>query len=295
MSKELHLIGLKFNQTGTAMYPWFSIQPDGDRFLCKVTPYEPEWEGFEKEKSWWDENKRAGMESSCSISADELRPLLERFAELHIADWDGYHGHRSLPEGLLDGDNGFSMGMQLDDGTVMHASGSNDYPEHYGEFYDVLMRFFETHKDYSEYYPKTMPKELPHSLRMTVGENMSPYHPFYSLEMNKGWKRWIVNLRDTDGTYLPKGTDISDYEDTEKELPLADFCKLFEKYNLLADNGITENRDPRKTYLDMHVYFDDTEKQISIRKNYEPADIDAFVRAFIKQVYQFYSTVKYNH
>ena len=66
--------------------------------------------------------------------------LARKFAELGIASWDGFSG--SNPH-VLDGTM-FSFEAELKNGSVIHAHGSNAFPQNYGAFTDYLWNLLKS-------------------------------------------------------------------------------------------------------------------------------------------------------
>ena len=74
------------------------------------------------------------------FSADAATELMQVIDTYDMESWDGFSESRDF---VLDGE-GFWLDFTLTDGTRVHASGDNAFPEHYfdaiGEIWDILTR-----------------------------------------------------------------------------------------------------------------------------------------------------------
>jgi len=82
-------------------------------------------------------------EEAQPISADAANALVKVIDTYDMASWDGFSESQSF---VLDGE-GFWLDFSLTDGTRVHASGDNAFPEHYfdaiGEMWNILMQITE--------------------------------------------------------------------------------------------------------------------------------------------------------
>lgn len=94
-----------------------------------------------------------------------------------VFSWDGFH---ESAEDVLDGE-GFWLEVALSDGTYMHATGSNRFPEHYGPVMHALQEVV----DHMELTSETLVHQvwtvltgfLPERTRFVVGQDI----PFYDI------------------------------------------------------------------------------------------------------------------
>ena len=74
------------------------------------------------------------------VSIDAVNALMKVIDTYDVASWDGFSESKSF---VLDGE-GFWLDFNLTDGTRVHASGDNAFPDHYfaamGEIWDILIR-----------------------------------------------------------------------------------------------------------------------------------------------------------
>ena len=89
------------------------------------------------------------------ISADVANALMAIIDRYDVASWDGFSESRSF---VLDGE-GFWLDFTLTDGTRIHASGDNAFPEHYfeamGDMWDILERITEKEDSMKLYIGET--------------------------------------------------------------------------------------------------------------------------------------------
>lgn len=74
-------------------------------------------------------------EEKHKVDKEKLAVLLDTFEKLDIYSWDGY---KESNDEMLDG-TGFMLYASFSDGTVINASGSNCFPENFGEFESVIL------------------------------------------------------------------------------------------------------------------------------------------------------------
>lgn len=86
----------------------------------------------------WQFNKMVSRKSCRQASERYNRQSYELFCEKleqwGVRKWDGFSG--SNPD-VLDGEM-FSLDIELEDGSLMSAHGSNAYPPNYGRFEEML-------------------------------------------------------------------------------------------------------------------------------------------------------------
>ena len=77
------------------------------------------------------------------IGADRVSALMKVIDDCDLASWDGFSGSQPF---VLDGES-FWLDFTLTDGTRVHASGDNVFPEHYfeamGEIWKILIQIQE--------------------------------------------------------------------------------------------------------------------------------------------------------
>ena len=102
-----------------------------------VTDYEITRNGDDAEVAEYAVGYRDGEEvrqlrkrAACSVER-----VLKFLNHCRLLSWDGFYGKR--PKGIKDGTN-FIFDAIVNDGTKIHASGSQKFPGHYREFTDGL-------------------------------------------------------------------------------------------------------------------------------------------------------------
>ena len=81
------------------------------------------------------ENYDQGTGGKRKLDEKTLTELLGVFDSLDIYSWDGYNESN---DEMLDG-MGFSLFVQMADGTSITASGDNCFPENFQEFEQVIL------------------------------------------------------------------------------------------------------------------------------------------------------------
>lgn len=270
---DAQIVSFKWNHSGMAMEPYYILREEDDGWKWII--------------SMDDENPEEGYHASIVVSDKaDVEEFSRALIDAGILRWDGYYKSKSLGPYIQDGDDGFSLYLTLSDGSEMEAHGYNAFPKEYSEVSDIIYRYFSQHEDYSQYYPKQMPNAPLYRISIKMG---SPYASqndrFYRLELTPSWKQWIVELRDPHGDYLPEKTDIYEYGETEKELPLEDVKALLDKYDIISMNNETESWQWSEgmVYLDIWGYFDtEDDKMIELRQCVKEEDYADFIKEFIE-------------
>ena len=291
----IHVEGFKFTQQGTAMGPYYSVRKTDDGYECATTLAEVLWPEIDGEEYYpADKDPFDGYRASRVIlSADDLAEL-ERIVNDHgVYGWNGYDESYSPPAGVLDMDDSFTLKVLLSDGSIITAHGYNSEPEGFSPFALDVIAFFEAHQDYSAYYPTTLPDAQATSLAINIGDTFyTKVRTQYSIELNRSWGRWIINVSDPRGEILADQAEISDYGDVDGELPFDTFLSLIRKYDLESWNG-TETIDSAlgSEACEIRITFDNGQEYY-VHTNVYPDNYEAFRNEVAHAIVDYYETVK---
>ena len=127
--------GLNITREEVPLVERFELREQGDAAAYQVLAAEPGDAGFLRVMSYWEDfSGRQHKKRSLSVLPVDVTRV---FLTCGVADWDGFHG--SDPN-VLDGTT-FSFEATFDDGTTVSASGTNSYPDGYGEFHRGIASF----------------------------------------------------------------------------------------------------------------------------------------------------------
>lgn len=102
----------------------------GMRGICdyEIFPKEGVAEVFEYQRCYGKDKDDRRLERSGSCSVEEMLDLLN---ECNVFGWNGFHG--AHPKHVKDGEM-FSFEATVNDGTVIKAEGSANFPKHFWNF-----------------------------------------------------------------------------------------------------------------------------------------------------------------
>ena len=310
------LIGFKHaSASGMTTPEYWSIRQTGEGYAFAETGDEifwPEIDGadildnidFDEEKGYGYDGfstrgdplaEDAPMHSLTTLSDDDMAELLGILVEHDVLSWDGYDESWEPPAGLEVTDTGgfFDLKLLFSDGTLMTAHGKDAHPESYNDAMVALQHFLEPRTDYSAYYPLKFPDVAATSLSVRFAPNLySPGSTRYSIELTRGWKRWAIVLEDPKGALLPEGTDISEYGDTDEELPFAQFMGIIAAHGLEQLNTSKEydSAGPREQ-LHMLIRFENGQIY-TVDTNVFPEGYESFKADMVSAIAAYYDEVR---
>lgn len=317
LSGDAMLTGLKYSQWGMRVYSFYSIRPTEEGYECSITGSELYWPGIDGEETaeYHDFDPETGYGydrysslgdpfdpdgpkfSRVLLQEEDVKELGEALLNEGVLSWDGYDEKWEPPAGMEVTDTGetFDLRLQFSDGYVLHAHGVDTRPENFDAVWGIIWDFFETHQDYSRYYPTDLPDEPINTL---IVQFYDPYHssgtPVYLIELHKSWdNQWTIRLCDPKGEFLPAGTDISEYErlGDSAELPVGRFYDILKKYGLGSWNQTMEH-DPENTeHWSVTVYYENGQ-EYRVDTNLKPDQYASFREEMIRAIINYYEEVR---
>ena len=307
------LTGLKFNQSGSWMGPWFTLRKTEDGFEARIGYSQLFWEemdgaDYETEAYWVngstvrEEEQRAAegdysdRVSRVHCSEVEVAELLDSLLAYNVLSWDGFDESESAPPGVLDMDDRFDFRLLFSDGSTVSAEGYNCVPPGFNEVSRLLYDFFTAREDYSAYYPAEFPEagEV-RRLYIACPAYSVPGMPYFKVELTRGRKQWIFVLEDPHGDFITKGFSVSDYAfvDDEDTLPFADFLDLLREYGFAERNGQSSSGGDSRQYLEIRLYYENGQEYEYITNEY-PANYETFQKACVNLMYEKYRRLSGN-
>ena len=283
------LTGLKYRTEGTAIGPALSIRLTDEGYEVRTSGSELYWPEIDGED--WQElqanESDYGRTSTVIVPAEEIDQLVKVLLEYDILAWNGFDGHVSAPEGVLDMDDSFRFAMTFSDGTTVKARGYNSWPPNGNDITRTLSRFFHAHEDWSAYYPKEFPDAEVDLMAIAIPRYSSPRGEYFRLELNPIRKQWVFSCQDPEGHFLEKGINISTYDTTDEELPVGRYLDLLEKYGFPALNGENSSDGDGEQSLEITIHFANGQ-EYSLTTNDYPDGYEEFRKECIPLMYKTY-------
>lgn len=319
LSEGATLTGLFMTHQSMAMEPYYILRATDDGCFMKITNCEPdgyymtEDEGgaeFPGNVVKYDDTEKAQTEAEffgyvnkvkdCEhaslVMADDVivKELMEVINTSDALGWDGYSKRVSMDDVLDSGDT-YRLYLQFSDGKTVTVNSYNSSPEGWGDFYVKIRDIFEAHEDYSRYTLQEFSAEKIDRMIVEFYEEFSKKNNFsvdICVRRDLGTWSWTVRLKDSDGLYLEKGTDIGIYgEDNIDTLSFGRMLDVLEKYKVSEWDQLQGTNQTGSKY--MTVLIADTEdKVINASGNNVPDNYDEVREEFIKALIEFYEMKK---
>ena len=310
------LTGLYMSHQGMAMEPYYMFRSTADGSFMKISSQTPDsWNMTEGEPEPADTAKSDGLdpkweaqyfrfidtvkncERASLVVPEEtvIQELNDAVFASEALTWDGYSVNRSM-DGVLDSGDGYGLFLVFSDGSTVRVNSYNSCPKGWSDFFESVRDIFETHADYSKYKIKELSEEK--CDRMIVGFSDGSVNPTneFKIDINVrkdlGTWSWTIRLKDSEGLYLDKGTDISLYR--EENIDTLDFGRLID---VLRANDVQEWDGTEGTANDekrfLHVQIaDDEDRTITAYGNQIPENYDKVRDEFVRALIEFYEDKK---
>lgn len=312
LSEGATLSGFYMSHQGMAMEPYYILRVTADDCFMKITNEEPTGyrmtedgdeppkiggEGSldsEREKKYFGfVNTIKDCEHASLIAADKtiVEELENIVLEEGVLNWDNYTKSKS-EFGVQDSGDSYDLFVLFSDGTTVTVDSYNSCPKGWDNFFGKVRDLFEENADYSQYRIQELSEK--NCVRMIVefnDGNLSPTNDFkvdICVDEDMRTWTWAVRLKDSEGRYLPKGTDISDYR--EESLDTLNYGRLIEvlKAHDVQDwDGISGTLPEGNKYMTVLI-ADKDDKTIDANGNNIPKDYDIVRDDFIKALIEFY-------
>lgn len=302
LSEGATLTGLFMTHQGMAVGPYYILRIDGDNRYMKITGEAPDGYRMTEDMDtipsdeefhyfgFVDEIK--GCERASLVQADEtiVKQLTDVIIQSGALNWNGYSKHRSM-EYVDDAGDSFGLFLTFSDGSTVKVDSYNSAPDGWTDFYNKVSDIFEANADYSRYAITELSEENCDRLIVEFYDGFNQRNDFkadiYSDE-DKGV--WVCNVRikDTDGLYFDKGTDLSLFR--EKDIDTLSYGRLVEvlrKNNVESWNGMHGTAAQGSKYMNLLI-LDKDGKKIEVNGNIIPDNYDEVRDAFVEALMEFY-------
>lgn len=316
LSEGVTLSGFYMSHQGMAMEPNYILRVTDDGCYMKITSENPDGykmtedgenppilngEGgldLERENRYFGfVNTIKDCEHASLIMADNtiVEELENIILEGGALNWDHYSKNKSN-KGVLDSGDSYNLFILFSDGSTVTVDSYNSAPEGWDDFFVKVRELFEENADYSQYRIQEFSEE--ECSRMIVEFNDGNFTPTNDFKVDicvneekKTWT-WAVRLKDSDGLYLEKGTDIS--ECGEESLDTLDYGRLIEvlrAHDVQNWDGISGTLPGGNKYMTVLIANKDN-KTVNANGNNIPDDYDEVRDDFIKALIEFYDKIK---
>ena len=315
-SEGATLSGFYMSHRGMAMEPYYILRMTDSGCFMKITSEEPcgyrmtedgeepseiggigELDSETENRYFGFVNTIKDCEHASLITADDaiVEELENIVRDSGALDWDGYSKSKSM-KGVLDSGDSYELFVLFSDGTTVTVDSYNTCPEGWDDFFVMARDIFEENADYSQYRIQELSEE--NCSRMIVEFNDGNFTPTNDFKVdicvneNTGTWTWSVVLKDTDGLYLEKGTDISDYrEENLDTLTYGRLIDVLNEHNIQDWDGISGTSPDGNKYMTVLI-ADKDDKTINASGNIIPADYDEVRDDFVKALIEFYEMQK---
>lgn len=244
-----------------------------------------------------DEVKKC--EHASLVKADEatIQELYDTIIESGALSWDGYSKHVSM-ENVEDSGDGYDLFLQFSDGSTVKVNSYNSHPKGWGDFFVKVRDIFEAHEDYSQYVIQELTEEDCERLIVEFGDARINPDTLFKVDIcvreNLGTWSWSLRIKDKDGRYLEKDTDISLYkEESLDTLSYGRIIEVLRKHEIQKWHGIEGTATEGRKYMSVLI-ADKGDKSISANANGNllPEDYDEVRDDFAKALIEFYEGKK---
>ena len=227
---------------------------------------------------------------------DALDALIE---ETKIYKWDGFD---KTATGVLDGD-GFSLHVTFADGKRLNASGTNAYPNGYGDFKRKLDEFMrpETDKLLETARQKLIAgglEGLPRLILMNFKQRGASGSDSYEMLLSREGVRsanFELRVKSDSGDFFPKG-EYSYYTTVPDEaIGFEEFDRIFRKYDVIKWHKFDKAAKDyyNSEWFQMNLSYENI--IVSARGTDHPDNYDSFRREFLEAVYAMYRNARDNY
>lgn len=313
LAQGAELTGLYMSHQSMAMQPYYMLRvtPDGNFMkITNIRPGEAEVDyvcpdtaenlDAEVEKRYFG---GAGEVYDCEhasvveADSDIVKKLNDAVIEAGALNWDGYTRHVSM-DGVLDAGDSYSLFLLFSDGSTVTVESYNSRPEGWDEMFVNVREIFEANADFSRYRIQEFSEEK--CARMIVGffdGNLNPVNEFkidINVRRDLGTWSWSVKIKDSDGLYLEKGTEINEYrEENIDALSLGRLAEVLNAGNVREWDGLSGTVQGENRYMTILV-SDEDGKTVNASGNVIPENYDMVRDGFIKALIEFYGERKQN-
>lgn len=302
LEEGTHLTGMYLTQQGMARMPYYIMRTTSNGTYMKISDLSPDdynmWKDDDGEAAeqpseyfgYIDTVKDVEYASLISLDDESLIRQLEEIIEKYGAlGWDGFNESDSMPE-VLDSGNRYDLYLELSDGTTVTVNGYNAAPNGFHDFYGEIVNVFSTNSDYSRYLANDF-SESPCTYLEVEFREKEHSNVYYLFRLDESMDQWCVVLVDPDGIMFDKGTDISEYNEIEEELPFDRFLTIMSKYNIESWNQYNKTESVSGGAFDITMYFENG-KEYYAHGNIYPDGFSEFKEEFLNEIYDFYQEVQ---
>ena len=198
-----------------------------------------------------------------TVDGSVLDELNDLYLKYRIAEWEGYSKYNTM---VCDGD-GFSLSLKFNDKKYMSASGTNAYPERYGQFCGDVDGILDPLRD--RLLAEAKEKKINAGISGNINSLIVIYKQYgasgndeYKFILSKSSLRrsnYDVYVRSVSGQFFPVG-EYRAYKDAADEyIPFEQIRELVNKYDLIKwyDHQDSDPDSQNREWYQIHFSFDD--------------------------------------
>ena len=187
---------------------------------------------------------------------------------------------------VTDSGDSYRLYLELTDGTTVTVDGYNAKPAGFPELLYRVEEIFHENRDYSRYQVQDFDSSP--CTKLYVSFRKAFHNGEWRLELQRSDNRWIVVLIDPKGYFMEAGTEITEYQPIEGELPFSRFLEIFKRHGAESWNGYEEFDGNSEDSFDIRLYFENG-KEFVMSGSLLPEGFEAFQKEFIEETHLFYN------
>lgn len=315
LSEDAKLVGFFMTHQGMAMGPYYILRKTDDGWMMKISNEEPDGYRMTEDGEAYDCKGVSGLspeqeahyfgfvntikdcEHASLVESDDdtVKKLFDAIRACGALGWDGYSVSKSM-DGVLDAGDRYRLFALFSDGSTVTVDSYNACPAAWSDLYTKVRDIFEEKADYSQYRIEEFSEE--NCARMIVefdDGNLNPTNIFkadINVRSDLGTWSYTIRIKDSDGLYFDKGTDIGLYkEEGIDTLSFGRMLDVLNEYNVQEWDGISGTAPEGNKYMSILV-ADNDDKTVNANGNNIPDNYDEARDAFVKALIEFYEEHK---
>lgn len=311
------LTGLYMSHQGMACEPYYILRVNGDNSYMKITSEEPSGLRMTEDEEY-DEllenvkknskntdispeeeiqyfgfvNEVKDCEHASLVSANEdiIKQLTDVIMKSNALSWNGYSKHKKM-DYVADSGDGYSLLLVFSDGTTVKVNSYNASPDGWSDFFGGIRDIFEANADYSRYAITELSENEIDRMIVEFFDGINQRNDFRAdIYPNEDSGVWVCNLRikDTDGLYMDKGTDLSYCREKSIDtLSYGQIVEVLREHNVESWNGMQGTAAQGDKYMNILI-LDKDGKTIEVNGNIIPDDYDEVRDEFVGALIELY-------
>lgn len=316
ISDDAVLTGLYMTHQGMAMEPHYIFSAGPEACFMKISNIAPDdqilKDTAEKDNSGLSENSNyqsssadengyfsysnrvLDCEHASLVTADETvtKRLRDAIINYGALNWHGYSIHKSM-KGVLDAGDSYNLYLSFSDGSVVTVNSYNSKPEGWNDFYAAVRDIFEESADYSAYTINEFSEDRCGRIIIEFMDGTNNPRNDFKLDINVrrdlGTWSWSVKLKDSDGIYLDRNTDVSVYK--EESIDTYSCGKIIDALNknrIQTWDGVYKSVPDEKRYMNISIWDSVDDKTVTACGNSVPENYDAARDELVRAIIDFY-------